>query len=101
MYHNWGLQDNCIKGFTCEYLPLISNYSGALKALHNLLISVHHLLLITHENYLTCTTVCVNIYACIPHAFENIMRVICEMCQGAQKSMSISVNLDVSCTVYA
>ena len=28
------------------------------------------------------------------------MRVICEMCQGMQKSTSFSVKLDMSCNVY-
>ena len=37
MYHDWVLQDECTIGFTCEYLPHISSYSGAVKALQDYL----------------------------------------------------------------
>ena len=104
MYHNWGLQYKCTTGFTHEYLPLTGT-----KSITTLLESIHHSLVITSKHYLTCTTVqhckCKYLYMhsdqywCIPRALENITRVICEMCRGMQKSMSVSVNLDVRCTI--
>ena len=104
MYHDWGLQCKCTTGFICEYLPLAGT-----KSITTLLASIQHSLVITRKHYLTCTTVqyctckylymCSDQYWCIPHALENITRVICEKCQVMQKSMSVSVNLDVSCTI--
>ena len=38
MYYDWGLQDKCTTGFTREYLPLVSNYSQAVKALQDYLL---------------------------------------------------------------
>ena len=57
MYHDWDLQDKCTTGFTRKHLPLVSNYSRALKALQDYLQVITTLLVITHEHYLTCTKV--------------------------------------------
>ena len=43
------------------------------KSTTRLLVSIHHLLLITREHYLTCTTVYVNIYMC------NLI-LVCSLC---------------------
>ena len=54
-----------------------------------LLVSIHYLLTITHENYLMFYT----------HVLQNNMQVMFEICQGMQEHMSVFVNLTVSCTI--
>ena len=36
-----------------------------INSAQDLLASLYHMLVITHEQYLTCTAVCANIYTCI------------------------------------
>ena len=100
-----GLQYKWTTGFSCEYSLLISSYSWALKYYK-----------ITREysplpsNYsralldmYCCTVLYMYVrsdqYLCVSRTLENITRVICEMGRGMQKSTSVSVNLDVTCTV--
>ena len=81
-------------GFTREYLPLISDYSRAVKSTtreYSPLVSNYSRAVLTRIKYLYVH--------CNTRAFENNSRVLFEICRGTPEDMSIFVNLVVSCTV--